>query len=170
MAAVHVSGWQTAYAGLMPQPYLDGLDVAERAANWRQGLSRSRDRDPILVVTVDAAVAGFAAFGPQRDDEGQEGELYAIYVDPVRWRMGLGARLLTAAHGGLMDLGYQDALLWVLPGNARARHFYERNDWTPDGADRVEEIFGVTVSEIRYRRSFSAAGSAGDDAPTPLPC
>lgn len=41
LARVHVDSWRAAYQGLMPQEYLDGLDPAERAAQWRQALARA---------------------------------------------------------------------------------------------------------------------------------
>ena len=43
-------------------------------------------------------------------------------------------------------------VLWVVPGNARARRFYERSGWSADGAERVAEVNGVTVPECRYAK------------------
>jgi hypothetical protein len=40
----------------------------------------------------------------------------------------------------------------VLPGNRRARRFYEAAGWVADGAERTAEVFGVVVAEVRYRR------------------
>jgi RimJ/RimL family protein N-acetyltransferase len=46
----------------------------------------------------------------------------------------------------------QEAVLWVLPGNRRARRFYEAAGWVADGAERSAEVQGVVVPEVRYRR------------------
>jgi RimJ/RimL family protein N-acetyltransferase len=150
---VHVLAWQAAYVGLMPQAYLDGLDADQRAGYWRQVLSRSREQAPVLVGETGGEVAGFATFGPAQDDPGtSDGELYAINVRPDRWGSGMGGALLAAAHAGLAGLGYRSAVLWVLPGNQRARAVYEHLGWRLDGVERTVEIRGFTVPEVRYRR------------------
>ena len=33
---VHVRTWQATYRGLLPQPFLDGLDAAKRRKYWEQ--------------------------------------------------------------------------------------------------------------------------------------
>lgn len=45
-------------------------------------------------------------------------------------------------------------LLWVLKGNARARRFYERAGFRPDGAEEPFEVEGVAVPEVRYVRAL----------------
>jgi RimJ/RimL family protein N-acetyltransferase len=50
-----------------------------------------------------------------------------------------------------------EAELWVLPGNHRARRFYEVAGWVADGAQRTDEVVGVLVSEVRYRRRLERA-------------
>jgi hypothetical protein len=45
-------------------------------------------------------------------------------------------------------------VLWVLEGNARARHFYECAGWAVDGARKDDVVAGVPVGEIRYRRDL----------------
>jgi hypothetical protein len=58
-------------------------------------------------------------------------------------------------------------VLWVLPGNAGARRFYELAGWVADGSERTSEVFGMTVPEVRYRkRSTSAAISSATPAGT----
>ena len=49
-------------------------------------------------------------------------------------------------------MGYGEGVLWVLPGNARARRFYEVVGWATDGAHRTIEALGIVVPEVRYRR------------------
>jgi RimJ/RimL family protein N-acetyltransferase len=44
-------------------------------------------------------------------------------------------------------------VLWVLRDNTRARRFYERAGFAPDGAtDVLDRLGGVT--EVRYRRAL----------------
>ena len=59
--------------------------------------------------------------------------------------------------------GYRCIMLWVLEDNARARRFYERAGFAPDGARHgLPDLGGVT--EIRYRRAQPAGpGRHGGD-------
>ena len=52
----------------------------------------------------------------------------------------------------LREIGGERAVLWVLEENARARRFYDRGGWSPDGATRVEPIGGEPVPQVRYSR------------------
>jgi GNAT superfamily N-acetyltransferase len=153
LTVAHVRAWQAAYRGLLPQPYLDGLDVDERADAWRQRLSQPTEDARSLVGTVDDRVAGFVSFGSARDEEsGEGGEVYALNVHPDDWGAGVGSALLSAAHAGLADLGFDESALWVLSGNARARRFYERHGWAVEENVRTRHLKGAALAEVRYAR------------------
>jgi L-amino acid N-acyltransferase YncA len=148
---VHVRAWQAAYRGQLPDGYLDGPRPEERAASWERGLRREHDQDPVLVAEDNGHVVGFALVGPAQDPEGA-GQLYAINVDLDHWGTGAGKALLAAAQAELVRLSYTEAVLWVLPGNARARRFYEVAGWADDGTQRTGEAWGIVFTEVRYRR------------------
>ena len=155
MAALHVRAWRAAYQGVMPDAFLAGLAVEEREARWRRSLT-DPDRAPaervILVAESGATVLGFAAAGHARgDDEHGLGELYAINVDPPAWGGDASGALLAAATAWL-DARFPVSILWVVDRNERARSFYERAGWSPDGATKVEDYDGSRVNECRYRR------------------
>jgi len=76
------------------------------------------------------------------------GEIYALYVDPGRYRGGVGRLLMAHARRRLKDQGFDAAVLWVLLGNERAASFYEREGWIADGATRQEQPYGI-VSHVR---------------------
>jgi ribosomal protein S18 acetylase RimI-like enzyme len=140
---------RAAYGGQLPGERLER--PGEQAAGWERGLRRDRAQDPVLVAEQAGLVVGFAVVGPAQDPEGA-GELCAITVDPDHWGTGAGSALLAAAQTELARLDYAEAVLWVLPGNARARQFYELAGWTTDGTQRTSEVRGVVVPEVRYRR------------------
>jgi ribosomal protein S18 acetylase RimI-like enzyme len=152
---LHVRAWQAAYRGIMPDDFLDGLRADDREAMWRRIASEPPARSFLFVVERDAEVVGFASVGPANpptDGDGI-GELYAINVDPDAWGSGAGAALLVEATDGLRRLGFEAAVLWVLPANQRARRFYERNGWSATGEEKIETLrAGVTVRELLYRR------------------
>lgn len=159
---LHAEAWQAAYAGLMPQQVLDRAVPGSRLAMWERMITAGDGpREHTVVADVDGEVAGFAQTGPCRDgDEGTPGglgELYAINVKPSCWGKGVGKLLLAAAHDNLRTEGFGAAVLWVLPGNARARRFYEARGWSADGVAREVTMAGAAVPEVRYRISLAAA-------------
>jgi GNAT superfamily N-acetyltransferase len=66
-----------------------------------------------------------------------------------------GRALLQDALARLTRRGFEQASVWVLVGNERAERFYRIDGWAPDGNRRQDEISGVTVDEICYRRSLT---------------
>jgi len=52
---------------------------------------------------------------------------------------------VSAAMDELCDLGMREASLWVLRDNQRARRFYERLGWQPDGRTSSESYGGVEL-------------------------
>lgn len=152
IARVHVRSWQTAYRDLLPKDYLDQLRPEDRAAKYTLG-SQDPQQPYTIVATESGVIHGFATTMPARDPESLGfGELCALYVEPDHWGRGMGLALLRAARARLVDLGFKSAVLWVLVGNVRAERFYRIDGWTPDGHRRTDEIWGITVNDIRYQR------------------
>jgi GNAT superfamily N-acetyltransferase len=156
VARVHVRSWQVGYRNLLPDDYLDGLQPEERAQ--RYNFASPDPRQPKTVVAIEAgAIRGFATSAPARDPAAPDhGELCALYVDPDWWRRGIGEALVSAARAHLLDLGFRQALLWVLVGNTRAERFYQTDQWQSDGVHRTVLVWGATIDEVRYRRALSA--------------
>ncbi|MFJ5772992.1 GNAT family N-acetyltransferase [Streptomyces sp. NPDC093094] len=157
VAAIRVGGWRTAYRGLMPQAYLDGLSVPEDAARHRARFASGDGSVLDLVAERDGEVLGWACHGPYREDEVRtaDAELYAIYVDPRRYGDGIGGALLQESLRRCTAAGRPRMLLWVLKGNARARRFYERAGFRADGTEEPYEVSGVPVPELRYARDLT---------------
>ena len=159
IATVHIRSWQAAYRGLLPQDYLDTLDIPRRTESWKRAL-RSTDwsKGGVVVAVPGPDVLGFAGYGPTRD-EGEDccavGEIRQIYLLPEAWGKGFGQRLMSAALIRLASAGYTQATLWALTTNTRARRFYEKNGWAPDGTTRSDDMSGFQVDQLRYRKELS---------------
>lgn len=154
IAAVHTATWRDAYAGLLPEEFLAGMDAGEWAERWRGRLAAPAEGVFTLVFETDGEVRGFVSGGSSRD-EFPGGEVYAIYVDPGCQGRGAGRRLLEAATRLLAGAGFADASLWVLSGNAPARGFYESQGWHRDGSGHEwTPSEGVSVPEVRYVRTL----------------
>jgi GNAT superfamily N-acetyltransferase len=158
IAVVHVRSWQSAYRGLLPQAYLDGLDPAQRVGRWERYLTEvDGTTGGVLVAEDDGHLIGFISHSQSRDadaDPKQVGEVGAVYLLSNAWRNGVGSRLMNAALGRLAEAGFTEATLWALDSNVRARRFYEAVGWSADGALKSDESRGFPMTEVRYRKSL----------------
>lgn len=140
--AARIATWKAAYRGMLPDSYLDQLEVTDEM------VARAQDRHDEGAARSFGAwdggqLVGLSVSGPCRDeDRPGETELYALYVLPEHWGSGAGQRLFEAA------LPFTS--LWVLEANARARAFYERNGFEADASKEI--VFGEPVTELRYVR------------------
>lgn len=148
VSALRVSGWRAAYAGIVPRSYLDSMSAEADAARRRDRLRAPGNPVDNLVATDAGTVIGWAALGPL--PEPATGELHTLYVLPDRIGSGVGRLLLDAARSRSAARGFRRLDLWVLAANTRARRFYERAGFTPDGAERTETYDGVPLLDVRY--------------------
>jgi len=158
LAVAHVQNraWKAGYRGLLPQEYLDGLDVSRRAGGYTFDRSLPEGPVTLLAPADDQPVAGFVTIGRSRDDGlADHAEVWAMYVDPDHWGDGTGRLLIESARDTLRDHHFDRCALWVLEGNSRARRFYERDGWSPDGARRVDIIGSASAAHVRYRRAIA---------------
>jgi len=137
IARVHVRASQAGYRGMLSDEELDALSIASRTRNWLDWLLDSRC---LAFVAADGgAVVGFcSALGPSPDADVPAGtaEVSALYVEPARWRQGIGGRLLRRTLGALRRAAWQEATLWVIDGNVGAQALYEHFGFAPDGASK----------------------------------
>ena len=138
-AACHLACWQEAYAELVEPERLAGLtgDLEAKLQMWRRVISEGQ---PLLVAVEEDEVVGFIAAGP--DEEAGVDAHFQLRVMNVRrayWGTGLAQRLYDEA------VGNRSAYLWVMRGNARARAFYARNGFRPDGTTKIDPDFGVQI-------------------------
>jgi GNAT superfamily N-acetyltransferase len=135
---------------------LDGLSVAQWEEMWRQALS-GEESPSAYVAVEDGVVVGFCAVAaPSRDDDAEDGVagIGAMYVEPDVWRTGVGLALMEVALADLRGGGWRWVTLWVLAENRRARDFYARFGFGPDGAEMTHE--GSGGKEVRLRGSITA--------------
>lgn len=152
IARVHVASWREAYAGIVPADYLAALEPGARQAEWADHL-RNGPRDGVRtwVAWGEGRVLGFASLGASRDEDAgrNEQEIYSIYLDPGMWGRGVARDLLRTVLGEIKPP--VPVSLWVLADNERAQHFYRRHGFSPDGTERMHEVGGSDLLEVRYR-------------------
>jgi len=68
------------------------------------------------------------------------------------------------AVAALREAGVETARLWVLEENARARRFYEKRGWRPDGSTRVVE-YPPNPLDVGYSLDLGSGDRSALDAP-----
>ena len=132
VADCHTLCWREAYAGLVPDGYLCSETVERRRlARWRDRLTGSRD---VWLAEADGEVVGVASSAPGDDPPVK---LTSLYLRAAHHGTGLADRLLDAA------IGSGPASLWVFTDNQRARRFYSRHGFVPDGTEKIDPDTGV---------------------------
>lgn len=149
---VHAATWLTTYRGIVPDEYLDSIQMDAWQTRWTSQL-RSPAPDVFGHVAENeeiSEIAGFVHGGASRSPElPYRGELYAIYILKEYQQQGLGRRLTQALVRDLLNADMSDMFLWVLEANHASRRFYEAL-----GGQYVKtntfEIHGVPINECAY--------------------
>jgi ribosomal protein S18 acetylase RimI-like enzyme len=151
IARVRIDSWRTTYRGLIPDAYLDGMQLDPSIAMWDRVLSAAQATVSIFVATHDDEVIGFAAGNRLKEPrEGLDAEITAIYLRREYQRVGLGHRLCGLVVDAQRAQGATGMIVWVISGNRAARKFYEQLGGTLlieqpfhwDGMDLVEAGYG----------------------------
>jgi ribosomal protein S18 acetylase RimI-like enzyme len=145
---------------MLPSEFLAGLSVQQRTEFWHRELIGGRSL--ILVAEKEGSVAGWISAGASRDPDAKDtSEVYAVYVAPDCWRHGFGRHLMGAIEEH--PSSRNEITLWVLDQNQRAIAFYRKMGYDFDGAKRSDQLAGVTISEMRLRKTMP------NKAPEPTP-
>jgi ribosomal protein S18 acetylase RimI-like enzyme len=150
MARVHILSWRETYPGLLPDPMLARLSIADEAIRWQRMLDRPRAWGDGIAFVADqeGSVVGYGTCGEQRTrlllEGGFTGEITELYVLRSAQRQGAGSRLMKAMASALTERGHRAVSLWVLEQNAAARRFYERIGGTPIAEKRAR------LAEVAY--------------------
>jgi len=168
MAEIHISGWRSAYRGILADSFLFGkLRVCRRAENLRKELAEGVVEN--YVAERGGVVAAFMAIGESRDEDKRGAgslELWAIYTDPAMLREGLGGELIEFCEKEAARRGKKEVSLWVLRENAMGRAFYERHGYRPDGAskslERLLSVTGKPAVEVRYIKDLAGKDNEED--------
>ena len=147
ISRIYEESWKTAYRGIVPQAYLDGIP----AGRWAEALDRA-GWDTLVLTEGERLIGTSSVCASRWPDWPGFGEVVSLYLLPESMGKGYGKALLAAAVRRLAEQGFQDALLWVLEESRRARRFYERAGFTLAGDVMDGEIGGKPLREVLYLR------------------
>jgi ribosomal protein S18 acetylase RimI-like enzyme len=147
IARVHVASWRTTYSGLVPQAYLDALDVPHFTELWREWIGSNAAH--LFVAETNGEVCGFVSGGALREPlAGIDAEVYAIYLLQSAQGRGIGRRLMRQLVDALRSEGVRGVAVWVLAANP-ARGFYEHLGGAQAAAKPLN-IGGADLIEIAF--------------------
>jgi|SRR4051794_31656248 GNAT superfamily N-acetyltransferase len=150
---MHLAAWHEAYDDLLPESFWADFTEERRIQAWRRSAMDPWPGQRSVVAEREGRIVGVASSGPTRTHlphgrpPATDREVYAIYVLASEYGTRTGARLLDAVLPGGTP-----AELWVFEANARARAFYAKHGFTPDGE---RYVFGPDLggqAEIRMVR------------------
>jgi ribosomal protein S18 acetylase RimI-like enzyme len=131
-------GWRDGHLGNVPAELLAARDEESFRTRAPQRV------DDTTLAVVDGEIAGFVMVV---DDEVEQ-----VYVAARHRGTGVSDTLLDEAERRVAAAGHGEAWLAVVPGNARARRFYERRGWTDHGLfDHRAPSDGGTIAVPAHR-------------------
>jgi GNAT superfamily N-acetyltransferase len=136
--AAAVAGWHH----IFPPDLYEFPDDAIRA-DWISALTDPDGETYIAFEDGDEAVGVVSV---------ADGVLQTLYVVPESWGRGIGSTLHDLALARLRETNVQEACLWTLTENRRARVFYEKRGWSLTGRTRVNP-FPPHPIDLEYARS-----------------
>jgi ribosomal protein S18 acetylase RimI-like enzyme len=144
---LRIRGWRAAYSQAMPAGFLDRMESLRDREIERRCARHGEPGFVEYVGVTDGRIVGWAITGQPTDSDAPAGrELYALYTDVATHGTGLASALLDAV------LGDAPASLWVLEDNPRARAFYEKSGFAPDGTRKMLDGNLAHIPEIRMVR------------------
>jgi GNAT superfamily N-acetyltransferase len=147
------ASWKSAYKGIVPDWFLAGITPSVRAERFRTVLAEKPDVE-FFLISVDTIPAGILNQHPCGDGNAAIcGEVGVFYFLPDCRGCGCAAPAMEFALCRLRERGFSSVALWVLEDNARARRFYEKCGFSPDGAKKTVNL-GKELTEVRYRKSI----------------
>ena len=151
IARVRVDSWRATYRGMIPDAYLDGMNVDASTAMWDRVLNAGGSTTCVFVAAHGSDVVGFSCGNRLAEPKhGFDAELAAVYLRREFQRAGLGHQLVGAVAEAQREVGATGLITWVIAGNKPAREFYQRlggelvveQPYNWDGMDLVEAGYG----------------------------
>ena len=122
---IQVTGWQTAYKGIIDDEYLDNLSREEKIKKRKKDF----DSNGFIVAEYENKVIGFCRYlNENRNEEIKEAdcELLALYVKYEYKHKGVGTKLFSYVKEEFKKMNKHKMILWCLKENENAKKFYTK--------------------------------------------
>ena len=145
LADCHISCWQSAYKGIVPDDFLEKMLIEkdQRVERYRKVLSAPGDCEYYCVMYAETMI-GFLIIHKN------DGDIWAIYLIEEFWGKGYGKEMMDFAVNELKRIGHKEILIWVFEDNHRARGFYEKYGFGFEGTKKESDCWGKPLVELKY--------------------
>lgn len=150
LSQVHLEAYRTAYHGIIPDTYLNQLNLTDINQQYQTFLATGHEQTALLL--TDETALGYITIRPcpDQDLDTSYGEILNLYLLQSSTKKGYGKILINWGLEQLQASGYCYAVLWTLIANTNARSFYEHLGFVADGARRTITR-GITLEQLRYQ-------------------
>ena len=150
IARVHVSSWKAAYGSFMPLTQMAW--ISERREKRRALELIENPETPILVAEMEQTIVGFLVYGPPGDecDPNTTAQIYTFFVDPARFRQGIGTKLLKQMESAV---DVDRITVWVMTQGSHGPAFYNRSGFELE--PETKKMFGLIDKQfpiVRYSK------------------
>lgn len=144
---IQISGWKTAYKGIIDDDYLNSMDRDKKIEKRK----RDYKDNGFIVAELNKKIVGFCRYIDSNkfsnDIENIDCELLAIYVKPDMKYKGIGTKLVQFVIDEFKRKNKTKMIIWCLKDNEPSKKFYKKMG----GKILIErnvEIGNKTYSEV----------------------
>lgn len=127
IADIKITGWQTAYRGIIDDDFLDNMNINEEIEKRKNNIKNGAN---IIVAELDNEIVGFCLYRDyiknQEDNLDADCEISSLYVKPELKRKGIGKKLMNYVIDDLKSKEKKKMILGCLKDNYPSRAFYEK--------------------------------------------
>ena len=150
IAEIEVTSSRYAYRKCVSEECLyRDMSVENRIPVYQRWISEKRFALYVYEEPSTGVVKAMMGLGMCEDEDKTNAfELHFIYVDPGFVREGIGSKLLEFFENAGKEKGCSEYVIWVLEDNGMGISFYEKNNYRPDGKEKIFKRWNKR--EIRY--------------------
>ena len=153
LAEILTQSWKEAYSNILPPAELESAANKERYTAAFAAMMQN-PANIFYIAHCGGIPCGMLLYCPARDaDLSDYAEIVALYTLPEYWGCGLGKALTKMALDDIKT-SFSGIELWTFRDNARARCFYEKFGFYPDGKQKIENFSNKPWS-VRYINPLS---------------
>lgn len=153
IAQIHVDSWITAFAGLMPDKYINGYSCSSRIDEWDNVIKTNAET--VVVAETDSKIVGFMSYSAHLHFSDTL-ELSKLYLCPSVYGKSLGSQLLTHLISEAETNNIKAINLYVLDNNESAIRFYKKHGFEYCDGYVSEEFEGETIIDVLMTKRISA--------------
>lgn len=149
-AEIHGRSWLFAYGDIVGKDLIENYNTRWPFV-WTKMLENNTDTH--YVILDGDTIVGFTSINPSRDADAPDDmfELTGLYLDPNHIGKGYGKCAMDFAKSEASSRGYTAVSLWVLDQNDRAKRFYEKAGFQPDGTKKNSGLGDTQEERYLYR-------------------